>query len=58
MRNMNTIIHNLPVPKILQIYATDGKTQKIFTILNHYHGNLYKYQKSHEIEEITIFCTG
>ena len=49
-RNINTIIHPLPVPQILTIiYITDGKTQQIITISNNsFHENIFKYQKSHE----------
>ena len=61
MRNINTIIHHLPVrnkncSKVW--YITDGKTQ-IFTISNHYYNrNLYNYHKSPENAEITLYCTG
>ena len=48
--------------KYISIYIyniTDGQTQQLFTIFNHYyHGNLYRKQKSHENAEITIYCTG
>ena len=58
-RNINTIIHPLPVPQIITIiYITDGKTQQIFAISNNsFHENIFKYQKSHENAKITICYT-